>query len=78
VGVVRHFLACCSVDATGQEVIVDVTIAGERFYTKGTTITDLGFMHVYTYQKWHGRTIPQFEMNQTFTPDEIRMNGVCV
>jgi hypothetical protein len=33
--VVRHFLACCSKEAVGQETVVCVDIAGEQFRTTG-------------------------------------------
>jgi hypothetical protein len=33
--VVRHFLACCSKDAVGQETVMEIDIAGEAFRTTG-------------------------------------------
>jgi DNA topoisomerase IA len=33
--VVRHFLACCSREAVGQETLVRIDIAGEEFRTTG-------------------------------------------
>ncbi len=31
----RHFLACCSLDAVGFETVVEIDIAGEAFKTTG-------------------------------------------
>jgi len=36
--IVRHFLACCSKDAVGQETIVEIEIAEERVRIKGYCI----------------------------------------
>lgn len=36
--VVRHFLACCSKDAVGQETVVEIDIAGEAFRTTGVCV----------------------------------------
>lgn len=33
--IVRHFLACCSREALGQETVVNIDIAGESFRTTG-------------------------------------------
>ena len=71
--VVRHFLACCSEHAKGHESKVWINIAGEQFTTTGLIILERNYLDIYKYDKWRGKTIPEFLENQTFTPDAIDM-----
>ena len=45
--VTRHFLACCSADATGAGVTVDVAVGTERFQAKGLTIIERNYLEVH-------------------------------
>lgn len=57
--IVRHFLACCSKDAQGQEVTVEIDIADERFSASGLTIIARNYLDVYPYDKWYNKvTLP--------------------
>lgn len=56
----RHFLACCSKDAQGQEVIVEIEIAQERFSASGLTIIARNYLEVYPYDKWYNKVIFYF------------------
>lgn len=50
--IVRHFLACVSQDAVGQETVVDVDIAQEQFSTSGLMIIARNYLDVYPYDRW--------------------------
>lgn len=71
--IVRHFLACCSKDAQGQEVIVEIEIAQERFSASGLTIIARNYLEVYPYDKWYNKVIPLYEPNTTFQPTAVEM-----
>lgn len=74
----RHFLACVSRDARGQETKVKVSIGGELFIATGLIIEDLGYMHgkysrkcfrsslylVYPWDKWTDKNLPNYQLNQ--------------
>lgn len=53
--IVRHFLACCSKDAQGQEVTVEIDIAEEKFSASGLTIIARNYLEVYPYDKWYNK-----------------------
>ncbi|XP_065846647.1 DNA topoisomerase 3-alpha-like [Oscarella lobularis] len=71
--VVRHFLACCSKDAQGEETTVEIDIASERFTASGLSITVRNYLDVYPYDKWSEKTLPVFQQGQTFQPTSIEM-----
>lgn len=50
--IVRHFLACCSQDAQGQETTVEIDIAQERFVAHGLIILARNYLDVYPYDHW--------------------------
>lgn len=53
--IVRHFLACCSKDAQGQEVTVEIDISDEKFSASGLTIIARNYLEVYPYDKWYNK-----------------------
>lgn len=55
--IVRHFLACCSKDAQGQEVTVEIDIAEEKFSASGLTIIARNYLDVYPYDKWYNKVM---------------------
>jgi DNA topoisomerase-3 len=69
--VARHFLACCSRNATGQKTNVEVEMGGERFNASGTIVTDRGWLAVYPYSRWGGGTIPSFSPGDKFVPTAL-------
>ncbi|XP_078273883.1 DNA topoisomerase 3-alpha isoform X1 [Rhinoraja longicauda] len=71
--VVRHFLACCSQDAQGQETTVEIDIAGERFVAHGLMIIARNYLDVYPYDKWNAKIIPVYERGKKFQPTTIEM-----
>jgi DNA topoisomerase III len=69
--VVRHFLACCSRDAYGSQTRVEIKIASETFSTGGLEVIETNYLDVYIYEKWTGKIIPSFSVNQEFEPSRI-------
>lgn len=53
----RHFLACCSQDAQGQETTVEIDIAQERFVAHGLVILARNYLDVYPYDHWSDKVI---------------------
>uniref|UniRef100_A0A915DD97 DNA topoisomerase n=1 Tax=Ditylenchus dipsaci TaxID=166011 RepID=A0A915DD97_9BILA len=62
--VVRHFLASVSRDAKGQETDVRVEVGGEFFRATGLIVEDLGYLNVWTYDKWADKTMPSYQLHQ--------------
>uniref|UniRef100_A0A3Q1GMZ7 DNA topoisomerase n=2 Tax=Acanthochromis polyacanthus TaxID=80966 RepID=A0A3Q1GMZ7_9TELE len=71
--IVRHFLACVSQDALGQETVVDIDIAQEKFSTSGLMIIARNYLDVYPYDKWNTKLIPVYEQDSQFQPSAIEM-----
>lgn len=55
--IVRHFLACVSQDALGQETVVDIDIAQERFSASGLMIIARNYLDVYPYDRWSTKVL---------------------
>ncbi|CAL8310103.1 unnamed protein product [Arctogadus glacialis] len=71
--IVRHFLACVSQDAVGQETVVDVDIAHERFSASGLMIIARNYLDVYPYDRWSTKVIPVYQQGSQFQPTAIEM-----
>jgi DNA topoisomerase III len=72
--IVRHFLACCSQDAVGQETKVIVDVNGETFQATGLMVTERNWLDVYPYTNWGGaEELPPFQEGQVFNPSELRL-----
>ncbi|CAD6188232.1 unnamed protein product [Caenorhabditis auriculariae] len=71
--VVRHFLACVSRDASGEETVVNLRINSERFHANGLCVKDLGYMHVYVYEKWGDKQIPTYVENEILKEFNLRI-----
>ncbi|KAL5473608.1 hypothetical protein EMCRGX_G028112 [Ephydatia muelleri] len=72
--IVRHFLACCSQDAQGQESTVEIELeAGERFSAQGLMIIAKNYLNVFPYDRWSAKTIPTYQLHSTFQPTSIEM-----
>ncbi|XP_028267371.1 DNA topoisomerase 3-alpha [Parambassis ranga] len=71
--IVRHFLACVSQDALGQETVVDIDIAQEKFSTSGLMIIARNYLDVYPYDRWSTKLIPVYEQGSQFQPSAIEM-----
>lgn len=71
--IVRHFLACVSQDAVGQETVVDIDIAQEKFSASGLMIIARNYLDVYPYDRWSAKVIPVYEQGSQFQPSAIEM-----
>ncbi|KAJ3601448.1 hypothetical protein NHX12_032416, partial [Muraenolepis orangiensis] len=71
--IVRHFLACVSQDALGQETVVDIDIAQERFSASGLMIIARNYLDVYPYDRWSAKVIPVYERGSRFQPTAVEM-----
>lgn len=72
--ITRHFLACVSKDAVGNETTVLISINGEEFSANGLIILELNYLEVYTYFKWNAKELPRFQANEEFIPESVMMN----
>lgn len=64
--IVRHFLACCSEDARGQETTVEIEINGELFTASGLMIIARNYLDVYPYEKWNAKVFASFSFCRIF------------
>ncbi|CAJ1075858.1 DNA topoisomerase 3-alpha [Xyrichtys novacula] len=71
--IVRHFLACVSQDAQGQETVVDIDIAQEKFSASGLMIIARNYLDVYPYDRWSTKVIPVYQQGSQFQPSAIEM-----
>ncbi|XP_013926805.1 PREDICTED: DNA topoisomerase 3-alpha [Thamnophis sirtalis] len=71
--IVRHFLACCSEDAKGQETTVEIEISGERFVAHGLMILARNYLEVYPYERWSDKVIPLYQEGSCFQPTTMEM-----
>ncbi|XP_071403367.1 DNA topoisomerase 3-alpha [Centroberyx affinis] len=71
--IVRHFLACVSQDALGQETVVEIDIAQEKFSASGLMIIARNYLDVYPYDRWSAKVIPVYEQGSQFQPSAIEM-----
>uniref|UniRef100_A0A7I4Y9H7 DNA topoisomerase n=1 Tax=Haemonchus contortus TaxID=6289 RepID=A0A7I4Y9H7_HAECO len=71
--VVRHFLACISWDAKGQETRVGMRIGGETFHATGLCVQDLGYLRVYIYDKWGSKVLPIYVEGEELTDYRLRI-----
>ena len=71
--IARHFLACCSQDAQGKETTVTIDIRGEKFKASGLIIFARNYLDVYPYEKWSAKELPNYQMEEKFTPTEMQM-----
>ncbi|XP_060067173.1 DNA topoisomerase 3-alpha-like [Ylistrum balloti] len=71
--IVRHFLATCSRDAQGQETVVEIDIADEKFSAQGLMITARNYLDVYPYERWNAKVIPVYSQGDSFQPNSIEM-----
>eukprot|EP00794_Sanderia_malayensis_P009161 gene9161-10134_t len=69
--IVRHFLACLSQDAKGQETTVTITVADEMFSANGLVILERNYLNVYPFDYWSAKTIPSYNEGSVFQPDDI-------
>lgn len=63
--IVRHFLACCSMDAKGQSNTIELKWGTELFSASGLLVFEKNFLDVYPYQKWESTNeLPEFQIDE--------------
>uniref|UniRef100_F1L3P3 DNA topoisomerase n=1 Tax=Ascaris suum TaxID=6253 RepID=F1L3P3_ASCSU len=72
--VVRHFLACVSIDARGQETKVQIKMGDESFTATGLVVEELGYLKVYKYEKWGDKTLPQYREGEVLHNCAVTMS----
>lgn len=45
----------------------------EKFHSKGLIIDDIGYLEIYTYEKWNANYIPNMNVGEDIVPSEIFM-----
>ncbi|KAI8983112.1 DNA topoisomerase [Pilobolus umbonatus] len=73
--IARRFLGSCWKNAIGMETNVEVEMGGELFDAKGLVILERNYLEVYTYDKWSGNEIPDFQTGQEFIPHSLEMKS---
>lgn len=64
--ITRRFLATISRDAAGHETVCKIEVGSEKFTSKGLVVTDMGYLDIYTYEKWSDKILPQYTINESF------------
>uniref|UniRef100_A0A914ZNL1 DNA topoisomerase n=1 Tax=Parascaris univalens TaxID=6257 RepID=A0A914ZNL1_PARUN len=72
--VVRHFLACVSMDARGQETKVQIKMGDESFTATGLVVEELGYLRVYKYEKWGDKILPQYHEGEVLHNCAVTMS----
>ncbi|MEN2495703.1 MAG: DNA topoisomerase 3-alpha, variant 2 [Marteilia pararefringens] len=73
--VLRNFLATCSKDAVGDELVIDIECGGEAFFTKGLIIKEYNYLEIYCFEKWKNRIIDDYQRGEQFKPSRITLNS---
>ena len=71
--ITRHFLACCSKDAIGDETDITVCMGFESFHAHALSIRESNFLEIYPYTTWGESTLPPFQPGQVFIPYSLLM-----
>jgi DNA topoisomerase-3 len=72
--IARHFLACVSQDAVGNETTITINMNDEEFTTSGLIIFEKNYLEVYPYFKWNAKEVPRYLANEEFVPESVMMN----
>jgi DNA topoisomerase III len=73
--VARHFLACCSRDARGDQTSVQMKICDEQFSASGLMVVERNYLDVYKYEKWNTSAIPVYSQGDSFVPTSLEMQA---
>ncbi|GLD93421.1 hypothetical protein PINS_up002013 [Pythium insidiosum] len=75
--VVRHFLACCSRDARGDQTNIQMRIQDEQFTASGLMVLERNYLDIYKYEKWTPSNttaaLPVYSVGDTFQPSTLTM-----
>ena len=62
--IAKHFVANLLNNGVGEETKVTLSVSTHKFTKSGLVIKDVGFLNVYTYDKWDSNNIPDFQLNE--------------
>lgn len=65
----RHFFACCSQDARGEQTNLNIEVGSgkESFHATGLMITQRNYLDMYSkYEGWSAKKVPVFRVGDTF------------
>ncbi len=71
--VVRRFLATVAPDALGRSRTATVEVRGEKFLSKGQTLTDPGRYRVYPYSQPDELVLPELTVNQVIPVRQVEL-----
>ena len=74
--VVKHYLACCSRDATGRETTLTVRIASEEFNARGLMVEHRNWLDIYhPWERWSTGQgeLPHVEVGSRIQPHSLLM-----
>jgi DNA topoisomerase-3 len=74
--IVKHYLACCSRDAIGQETTITVRMASEDFYATGLMISEKNWLEIYSpWERWSTGQgeLPYVEVGTRIRPSSLVM-----
>jgi DNA topoisomerase-3 len=69
--IARHFLACCSKDAVGEQTRVEAQVGEESFNASGIVVTEKNYLEIYEpFDFWGGVELPKFQEGEVLTPSD--------
>lgn len=77
--VTRHFLACCSQNAVGDQTTIEIQVPptpsefGEVFSATGLMVKQRNYLDVYKYDRWTAKKVPTMRVGEIFEPRSVMM-----
>lgn len=74
--IVKHYLACCSRDAIGQETTLTIRLASEDFFATGLMVTERNWLEIYApWERWSTGQgeLPFMEIGTSIRPSSLMM-----
>lgn len=78
--VVKHYMACCSRDAVGNETQISVQMDSEEFTAKGLIIRDMNWLEIYQpWERWSTGQgeLPNVEVGSRIAPFSLLLKVSC-
>ena len=73
--IVRHFLACVSKNAIGDQTTIEAEVGQEQFTTQGLIISQRNWLDIYKWEHWNGRILPSFQVGEVYPPDSLLLRS---
>lgn len=69
--IARHFLACCSKDAVGEQTRVEAKVGEEHFHANGVVVVEKNYLRIYEpFDFWGGNELPKFIEGEVLMPSD--------